>query len=598
MMLQAIHPSRPTPSSPVARAAWTEPRRLLAVVAASGLLLAASPVEAPTIGNRDLFRKSAEAAAEALTQYGQYDHPEEQQRLNDIGYRLARHSGYDKFPFSFYLVDMPIPNAFALPGGHIFVTRGMLDLDLSDDMLAALLGHEIAHVTEQHFLRMKKRATLLNVLSQLLTVGVLVGASRSDDDTPASTSPWDPRNYGRQDRTADLVQGAAAAGLVFTELLLRSYSRENEDESDEEGQRIAAAAGFDPDGERQLMARMRSRIPQSESYGYWRTHPFFEDRVRAAEAREKYLKIQEPKPSAAYRQSTQAVLLEFKDRQHELTPHLEELLKETALAAWPQGPAADELRLEKLHVLRDQELAKRPMAQDYGRILAAYQKQIASVTALSPESPLLASLREEIGEMRRQVADRLPQAVEILDSGVYETPFLEIFLSNFPDADQVPRVALQLGIAYSRLGRETDAVESFLKAWNQTRDLEAGEQAGVGLRNLAPSLSQLGALQHLASQDEDPELQRLSLERLEELASSYDDLANGADYLARFPDGEYVDTVNQRLNKLAENLYREMVLYQNLGDAAKALERINQILTHAPLSPAAERLGEQAVLES
>ena len=123
--------------------------------------------------------KSAEAAAEALAVYGTWDDRAATERVQRIGYSLARHSNFEKYPFSFFVVDMAIPNAFALPAGHIFVTRGMLDLGLDDDMLAGVLGHEVAHVTREHFLKMRRRATLLQVLSQVLTVGVMVGASQS-----------------------------------------------------------------------------------------------------------------------------------------------------------------------------------------------------------------------------------------------------------------------------------------------------------------------------------------------------------------------------------------------------------------------------------
>ena len=86
-------------------------------------------------------------------------------------------------------------------------------------------------------------------------------------------------------------------------------------------------------------------------------------------------------------------------------------------------------------------------------------------------------------------------------------------------------------------------------------------------------------------------------ERLAVAAKSYSDVTNGAEYLRRFPEGEHVPTVLNRLNTLADNLYAEIVLYQGLGDSVKAMERINKILTHAPLSPAAERLRDRVVVD-
>jgi len=140
---------------------------------------------------------------------------------------------------------MPVPNAFALPAGQIFITTGMLDLGLDDDMLANVLGHEIGHVINEHYLKMQRRATLMNVLGNLLVAGVVIGESQRK--TPTAQAPYDPR-VGYDNGGGNLVQGAAAASLVVSELLLRSYSRDNEDEADKEGQRLAGAAGLQPGG--------------------------------------------------------------------------------------------------------------------------------------------------------------------------------------------------------------------------------------------------------------------------------------------------------------------------------------------------------------
>ncbi|MFP5287834.1 MAG: M48 family metalloprotease, partial [Thermoanaerobaculia bacterium] len=154
-------------------------RRILVSVLIASLVLPVRPAAAQAISNPDLFKKSLQVAAEAANQYGIYDNPEELARVNRIGYELAQQSDFKKFPFTFGVVDMPVPNAFALPAGQIFVTRGMLDLRLDDDMLACVIGHEIAHVTQEHYLRMQRKATLMTVLGNLLLAGVMIGESNS-----------------------------------------------------------------------------------------------------------------------------------------------------------------------------------------------------------------------------------------------------------------------------------------------------------------------------------------------------------------------------------------------------------------------------------
>jgi predicted Zn-dependent protease len=554
--------------------------------------LSSGPVAGQSIAKPELFEKSQVAALQALAYYGPYDNPKEQRRVNELGYRIAQESGFEDFPFTFYLIDMPEPNAFALPGGQVFVTRGMLNLGLTDDMLAGLLGHEIGHVVLQHGTRMQRRATLLNVLSQALLAGVMIAASQSDNSK--QSGPRDP--YPTRSQGGDLIQGTAAAGAVLSELLLRSYSRGFEDESDDEGQRMAAAAGFDPEGTRQLMDKMRTHMPQSKEYGYWRTHPFFEERVQAAAVRQELLKIKEPAAADEYRARTQKVLLDFLD-QSDLEPPMAALLQRQTLLAWPQGPAADQLRLELLHAQRELQTSRRPMSQEWRQVMTAYETNIEEIRELTPDSPLLATLEGEVQEMDALLAANYPQATEILQGGIYETEFLETFLSNYPDSAETSQVSLALGQAYARLDREEEAVDRFLHAWKADPESTAGQTAIRGLRTVTPRLKSLGALEQLVTECDDPTLREAADQRLATLARSFDELANGADYLKRYPSGQQADVVTLRLDQLADELYGELVLYQSVGDHVKGIERIQQILTHAPNSPAAERLREKMVLE-
>ncbi|MDX1631433.1 MAG: M48 family metalloprotease [Thermoanaerobaculia bacterium] len=573
--------------------------RVLILLSLAGAL--GHPAGAQKVSNPDLFGKTAAAAQRALDEYGVWEDPEAQRRLQEIGYRLAGHSGYQDFPFSFFLIDMREPNAFALPGGQIFVTRGMYELGLSDDQLAGLLGHEIAHVTQQHGIRMQRRATLLNILSQAVMVGVIM-ASDGTRDTPRGV-PYDPRQ-DTGPSSGQQIQGAAAASMVLGELLLRSYSREFEDEADEEGQRIAAAAGFAPGGAADLFRLMEARLPQSRKYGYWRTHPFFTDRVRAASARGESLASQDPHPVDRFRAATQATLLAYEPAEIEgadavLQEKVDLLLDRAALAAWPRGETAERLREKELDRLRAEEMELPATSRDYGRLIRAYEEQEGRVAELTPESPFLAELRREKKTLTEEVEEIYPKAREILEDGVYQTRFLETFLSNFPQAPEVPEVAMDLARAYSRMGRHTDAVARYLQAWHADPEGETGTKAIRGLQHLAGNLDQLAALQQIANQLDDPEIERVSRERLERLTEEYDSLANGAEYLERFPDGPFADAVAQRQESLARRLYGEVILYQEVGDSVKALQRIQKILDYAPFSSAAEELrGRVAAEES
>ncbi len=569
----------------------------LALVATLTSLLVGVPAAAQRIANPDLYEKSAEAARQALEHYQAPHDPEALRRVADIGYQLAMQSGYEDVPFTFFLIDMPVPNAFALPGGHIFVTTGMLGLGLTDDMLANLLGHEVAHVTKRHGIRMQRKATLLNILGQTLLLGVLVGVD--NDNQPARDGTY----QAGDSRKGSLVQGAMATSVVVNELLLRNYGRDFEDEADDEGQRLAAAGGWDPDGARQLWELMNARMPQTKTYGYWRTHPFSDVRMRAAESRAAELKVQEPKPDEDYRAKTQRILLGFAERTTGKKKKDKEAKKRftesAALTAWPVSLEAEKLRIAALHRQRDQEL-ERPneVSRDYGKVVRAYLAALDEVRAITPKSGLIPTLEREVADLRAASTELYPRAQTVWQGGIYETPFLETFLSNFPTVKEVPDVALTLGNAYSRLGRQTDAVRQFLRAAAADPDGEAAGKAQRGLHTLAPRLEELTALQEISNQAAEDDLRSVADQRLVELSDTYEDIALGAEYVRRFPQGAHATTVQERLGTLAQNLYGEVLLYRAVGDSVKALERIQLILTHAPLSEAAEQLRDEAVVDS
>lgn len=576
--------------------------------------------------NDELFAKSLEAATASLRVYGPWDEPAALERVAEISYRVAREANFDKYPLSFYLIDMVEPNAFALPGGHIFVTRGMIELGLADDELAGLMGHEIAHVVREHGMRMERRATLFNVLSQAVLIGLAVAGT---GDRKAPLNVPDPYGYyDPKDRPqGNVIYGSYAASLILSELLLRSYSRDFEDEADEEGQRWAAAAGFAPDSTEKLMSVLGSRLPDaSREYGYWRTHPFFDERVAAAKVRKLELRSAEPRAADHYRLRTQAELLrrakllevekpddppEGRDRERrpdragsptrpEKAPlGARQVLDQAALTAWPKGPAADDLRAERLHAARERlSLTRVATSRDYGVVLHVYHQELATLAAISPESPAIPKFRDEREALERERDAALAGSIEVWRSGIYETPFLETFLSNFPEASEAASVHLTLGEAYSRLDRQADAVDQFLKAWKRAPESEVARTAQRGLKSVAPALSELTALAELADQEQDAELRQLAEERLARQAGSYTDIADGAAYIKRFPEGVHVATVAARLNTLAEGLYGEVLLYQSIGDQLKAMDRIQRILTFAPTSPAANKLLEKVVLPS
>lgn len=143
---------------------------------AVGLAVLSACAANPATGRRQLNLYSEaqeialgrEADAEIVAQLGLVDDPALQAWVDGIGQRLAARSERPGLPWSFKVVDDPVVNAFALPGGFIYVTRGILGHLKSEAELAAVIGHEIGHVTAQHGVNQMSKA-------QLATGGLMVG---------------------------------------------------------------------------------------------------------------------------------------------------------------------------------------------------------------------------------------------------------------------------------------------------------------------------------------------------------------------------------------------------------------------------------------
>lgn len=196
-----------------------------------------------------------QADAEIRAEMGVYDNPALQRYVADIGDRLARLSHRPNLPWTFTVVDHQAINAFALPGGFIYITRGILPYLDDEAELAGVLGHEIAHVTARHAAQQSTRAGLGGI--GLAVLGIFVPA----------TQPF-----------SDLT--SAALGVAFLK-----YGRDDERESDRLGMEYAARGGWDPGGVPNFLATL-ARIDALSERGvpnWLSTHPEPAERVTEAQ---------------------------------------------------------------------------------------------------------------------------------------------------------------------------------------------------------------------------------------------------------------------------------------------------------------------------
>jgi predicted Zn-dependent protease len=191
----------------------------------------------------DDARVGEEASGAVAAQMGLLTDPELDAYVNEIGQKLLRGVPRRSFQYQFKVVDQFEPNAFALPGGYIFVSRGLLTLANNEDELACVIGHEITHAARRH-------AAMQQALAR--QGGPL-------------TMPW--------------VRAAHMA----------SYGRDMEREADRGGQILAAAAGYDPMGMSTFLTAMgqmeRLRIGHARQTSFFDTHPGSQERASVNAAR-------------------------------------------------------------------------------------------------------------------------------------------------------------------------------------------------------------------------------------------------------------------------------------------------------------------------
>jgi predicted Zn-dependent protease len=192
------------------------------------------------------------------------DDPEISEYLTDLGSRITRVATGVRYDFEFFVLRDPSINAFALPGGFVFVHTGLITLSETESELASVLAHEIGHVTQRHIARMFGQQQQMQIpMMAALAAALILGRGRPD-----------------------LIGGAAAmaqAGAVQSQL---SYSRDYEREADRVGLQTLEQAGFDARAMAAFFEKLQraTRIQDDGSMpSYMRSHPVTIERIADAQ---------------------------------------------------------------------------------------------------------------------------------------------------------------------------------------------------------------------------------------------------------------------------------------------------------------------------
>lgn len=212
------------------------------------------------LSETDEIKLGRETDTGVVQEYGVYNDAKLTAYLNDICQRLSKVSHRPNLTYHFKVVDVSVVNAFAVPGGYVYFTRGILASLNSEAELAGVMGHEIGHITARHSASQYSRA-------QLAQLGLGVGTI-----------------------FAGKVPGLSELAQLGTGMLFLSFSRDNERQADDLGVEYASKAGYDAAQMANFFETLERMNPGSDRSGlpsWFSTHPNPVDRVKAVRIRSK-----------------------------------------------------------------------------------------------------------------------------------------------------------------------------------------------------------------------------------------------------------------------------------------------------------------------
>ena len=200
-----------------------------------------------------------------------YD-PEVEAYIESIGYRLATNSDSNQANFTFFVINDPMINAFAGPGGIIGINSGVILNSTNESELAAVIAHEIAHVTQRHLARTFERANKFSLPMAAAIIGAII--------------------LGTQSPEAGAAALQSTIGLSVQDQI--NFTRANEKEADSIGMQLLARSGYDPEGMPGFFEKLQqgSRFYQGNAPEFLRTHPLTTSRIAESQARaERYEEV-------------------------------------------------------------------------------------------------------------------------------------------------------------------------------------------------------------------------------------------------------------------------------------------------------------------
>lgn len=202
------------------------------------------------------------AASQIAQKYKLSSDKQAVERFEKIGESVAAVSDRQDLDYKFYIIDDDTLNAFTIPGGYVYIYKGLYDT-LDDNELAAVTAHEIGHVAARHIVKKMQAAMGYQVLS---TIALAAYAKNADD---------------KDKKKAAYI---AYAGATAFNLVQLGYSRQDEFQADELSVKYAHKAGYDPKGMVRALKKLKDQDKKGISVPYiLRSHPYIDERIERLE---------------------------------------------------------------------------------------------------------------------------------------------------------------------------------------------------------------------------------------------------------------------------------------------------------------------------
>ncbi len=261
---------------------------LLSLVILPALVFAGTTQDLPDFGDSagtvvspDYERRLGQLFLKQIRHYSKVvTDPEVESYIQSLGYQLTSHSDSAEQPFSFYVIDNPLINAFAGPGGVIGMHTGVILNSANESEVAAVMAHEITHVTQRHLARMFEEMERYSMPTAVAMIGaIIVGIANPEAGAAALAG----------------VSGLNAQNQI-------NFTRANEEEADRIGMQLLARAGYNPGGMPSFFEKLQriSRYSEGSAPEFLRTHPLTTSRIADSIARAEEYPPKEYKNTPSY----------------------------------------------------------------------------------------------------------------------------------------------------------------------------------------------------------------------------------------------------------------------------------------------------------